>query len=200
MDFAGGQGSGCWPVFSQAPCRFARASLRWLTTSVHKRGCLSTPRHQGSCGGTDERGRPGASWLVGAATHDKHRPFIQGACARLQPTRDSLSLGAACGDGVPRRCPHSRLTVGCAARVFGMQVYHGPNGEYAESKRQAVLLASGQPLTAAQLAFKRKPAPRGGGGAASHRRLSPPVMGVPASGGVASVCNVAASREDSTTI
>jgi hypothetical protein len=44
-------------------------------------------------------------------------------------------------------------------------VYHGPKGEYAESKRQAMLLASGQPLTAAQLAFKSKPAPRGGAGA-----------------------------------
>ena len=44
------------------------------------------------------------------------------------------------------------------------KVYHGPNGEYAESKRQAVLLASGKPLDAAQLAFKSKPAPRGGGG------------------------------------
>ena len=50
------------------------------------------------------------------------------------------------------------------------KVFHGPNGEYAESKRQAMLLASGQPLTAAQLAFKSKPAPRGGGcgSAASH--------------------------------
>ena len=46
------------------------------------------------------------------------------------------------------------------------KVYHGPNGEYAESKRQAVLLASGKPLDAAQLAFKSKPAPRGGGGGA----------------------------------
>ena len=40
------------------------------------------------------------------------------------------------------------------------KVYHGPNGEYAESKRQAMLLASGQPLSAAQLAFKSKPASR----------------------------------------
>ena len=50
------------------------------------------------------------------------------------------------------------------------KVFHGPNGEYAESKRQAMLLASGQPLTAAQLAFKSKPSPRGGGcgSAASH--------------------------------
>ena len=42
------------------------------------------------------------------------------------------------------------------------KVYHGPKGEYAESKRQAVLLASGLPLSAAQLAFKSKPAPYGG--------------------------------------
>lgn len=47
------------------------------------------------------------------------------------------------------------------------KVYHGPSGEYAESKRQAVLLASGQPLSAAQLAFKSKPAPRQNGGGGS---------------------------------
>ena len=38
------------------------------------------------------------------------------------------------------------------------KVYHGPNGEYAESKRQATLLASGQPISSSQLAFKSKPA------------------------------------------
>ena len=59
------------------------------------------------------------------------------------------------------------------------KVFHGPNGEYAESKRQAMLLASGQPLTAAQLAFKSKPAPRGGGcgSAASHASAQASVAG-----------------------
>ena len=43
------------------------------------------------------------------------------------------------------------------------KVYHGPSGEYAESKRQAMLLASGAPISAEQLAFKSKPAPAIGG-------------------------------------
>ena len=34
------------------------------------------------------------------------------------------------------------------------KVYHGPRGEYAESRRQALLLASGEPRTPAQLAPK----------------------------------------------
>ena len=34
------------------------------------------------------------------------------------------------------------------------KVYYGPNSEYTESKRQALLLASGEPFTAAQLAPK----------------------------------------------
>ena len=36
------------------------------------------------------------------------------------------------------------------------KVYYGPNGEYTESKRQALLLSSGEPFTAAQLAPKTK--------------------------------------------
>ena len=36
------------------------------------------------------------------------------------------------------------------------KVYYGPNSEYTESKRQALLLASGEPFTAAQLAPKTK--------------------------------------------
>ncbi|KOO33898.1 hypothetical protein Ctob_008048 [Chrysochromulina tobinii] len=53
------------------------------------------------------------------------------------------------------------------------KVFHGPNGEYAESKRQAMLLASGQPLTAAQLAFKSKPAPRAPYRAAPEQAAAP---------------------------
>ena len=36
------------------------------------------------------------------------------------------------------------------------KVFYGPSGEYTESKRQALLLASGEPFTAAQLAPKTK--------------------------------------------
>ena len=39
------------------------------------------------------------------------------------------------------------------------KVYHGPLGEYAESKKQAILLSSGVPLSAAMLAPKTRPAP-----------------------------------------
>ena len=36
------------------------------------------------------------------------------------------------------------------------KVYHGPLGEYAESKKQAILLSSGVPLSAAMLAPKTR--------------------------------------------
>ena len=50
------------------------------------------------------------------------------------------------------------------------KVYHGPLGEYAESKKQAILLSSGVPLSAAMLAPKTRPAP--------GVRLGPPHCGV----------------------
>ena len=68
-----------------------------------------------------------------------------------------------------------------------IRVYRGPNGEYTESKRQALLLTSGQPYIAAQLASKTKvghgasatssplatqqPAPRAAAAAARARSL-----------------------------
>ena len=50
------------------------------------------------------------------------------------------------------------------------KVYYGPNGEYTESKRQALLLSSGEPFTAAQLAPKTKV----GNGAAPRPSLQKP--------------------------
>ena len=54
------------------------------------------------------------------------------------------------------------------------KVYYGPNGEYTESKRQALLLSSGEPFTAAQLAPKTKV----GNGAAPRPSLHVPRSGV----------------------
>ena len=53
------------------------------------------------------------------------------------------------------------------------KVYYGPNGEYTESKRQALLLSSGEPFTAAQLAPKTKV----GNGAAPRPSLHVPRSG-----------------------
>ena len=76
-----------------------------------------------------------------------------------------------------------------------IKVYRGPNGEYTESKRQALLLTSGQPYTAGQLAPKTKV---GHGASATSSPLAPqqPAPRAAAAAARARTLELAAGRDD----